>query len=143
MTDGPVEVLLVHFPDNRFRPELVASLIDLVELGTIRLLDLVVIRKDNDGTVTSLEIDDLEPETRELFFDLDGEYDGLISDEDITLAGADLPGGTSAAMLIWENTWAARFAAALRDSGADVVVHDRLPQPVVEEALAALSGDAV
>ena len=93
MPEGPVEYLLVTFPDGQFRGELVASLVDLVDTETIRILDLVVIAKANDGTVTSLEIDDLDDNHRDLFSDLCGEYGGLPSAEEIAFAAEGLDSG--------------------------------------------------
>ncbi|MGX7678982.1 DUF6325 family protein [Jatrophihabitans sp. DSM 45814] len=139
MARGPIEYLLVKFPDNRFRAELVPALINLVEMNTVRILDLVVISRGADGTVASMEIDDLDEDVRELFFELDGEYDGLISDADIELAAAGVEPGSTAVALIWENTWAAAFAEALRDADGEVIANERIPRPVAEMALAALA----
>lgn len=141
MTDGPVEILMVGFPDDRLRPKLVSALVDLVETETIRLLDVVVAAKDDEGSVRVLEIDDLDADARELFYDLDGEYGGLVGEQDVLLAAERLPAGTSAVLLVWENRWAARFAAAVRDSGGGLIMHERVPRDAAAEALAALERD--
>lgn len=138
MPEGPFEYVLVRFPGERFRAELVSALIDLVGLGNVRILDLVIIKKDAEGGVASMEIHELDDDTRELFFDLDGEYDGLFSDEDIALAADEIASGDMAVALIWEDIWAAKFAAAVREAAGEVVVSERLPRAAVQQALTEL-----
>jgi hypothetical protein len=139
MADGPVEYLVVEFPGTQFHGDLVAALTDLVASGTVRILDLVLVRKESDGTVDSLEIDDLDDEVRALFTDLDGEYDGLFSDEDVALAAEALDPGHMAAAIVFENTWAARFVTALRAADGVVVVNERIPAEIVDAAMAAFA----
>ncbi len=138
MEIGPVEYIVISFPGNQFNGDVAPALAELVREGTVRVIDLVFIHKDEDGNVTSFEYDE-RPETAQ-FADVDGEADGLISDEDIEFAAAQLPLNSSAALLIWEDVWATRFAKAVRDSGGEVITGARVPRDVVEAALAALSG---
>jgi hypothetical protein len=135
MTEGPFEYVLVGFPDEGFRAELVSALIDLVGFGTVRILDLIVIRKDEAGAVAALEIDELDDELRDLFFDLDGEYDGLLNDSDIDIAARAVAPGHAAVLLIWEDVWAAKFAEDMRRIEGEVIVNERLYAPVVARAL--------
>jgi hypothetical protein len=132
MTLGPVEYLVIGFPGSRFKGEIVPALGNLVETGTIRILDLVFVKKDADGTITSFEYDALE-ETSE-FGALDGEAGGLLSDDDVALAAEELEPNTSAALLVWEDTWAAPLAEALRDAGGVLIAGERIPHEVVDAA---------
>jgi hypothetical protein len=136
MTTGPVEYIIVGFPGNQFNGEIAPELIALVESGTIRILDLVFIGKDADGTVVSFEIEDLE--ALPAFADLDAEVGGLISPEDIEYAAAQLEPNSSAALLLWEDLWAAPFAEAVRGSGGVLLGGARIPHELIEPALSEL-----
>jgi hypothetical protein len=138
MSDGPVEYLVVEFPGDEFHGELVAALNDLVITRTVHILDLVLVAKDLEGNVESLEIDDLDSEVNALFVDLDGEYDGLFGEEDIELAAAALEPGHMAVVIVFENSWAARFVNAMRAAGGVVVANERIPAEVIDAALAGL-----
>jgi hypothetical protein len=102
------------------------------------MLDLVIIKKDAEGAVASMEIHELDDDIRELFFDLDGEYEGLFSDEDIASAADEIASGDMAIALIWEDVWAGTFAAAVREAAGEVVVSERLPRAAVQQALTEL-----
>jgi Family of unknown function (DUF6325) len=136
MTVGPVEYIIVGFPGNKFTGAIAPELIALVESGTVRVLDLIFIGKDADGSVLSFEIDDLDDAAG--FGNLDGEVGGLISPEDIEFAAAQLEPNSSAALLIWEDVWAAPFAQAVRDSGGVLLQGARIPYELIEPALSAL-----
>jgi hypothetical protein len=133
MTLGPVEYLIVGFPGNKFNGEIAPELVALVESGTVRILDLIFIGKDADGSVVAFEIDELAD-----FANLDGEVGGLISPEDVEHAAASLEPNSSAALLIWEDVWAAPFAAAVRNSGGFVLEGARIPHELIDLALADL-----
>ena len=107
MAIGPVEYIIVGFPGNKFNGEIAPELGKLVESGTIRILDLVFITKDADGEVRAVEFEDHDDVA--LFNALEGEVGGLISDEDIEYAATELEPNSSAALLIWEDLWAAPF----------------------------------
>jgi hypothetical protein len=125
---GPIDYLVVEWPAGK-QPtgEALPMLVDLVDRGLIRVLDLAFVRKEEDGTVTGLSLEDLDldgnPELR-LFA---GARSGLLGDDDYVEAGEALEIGSSAALLIFENTWAAPFATALRRSGAQLVANGRIP----------------
>lgn len=127
---GPVDYLLVEWTGRQPNGELAPHLIDLVDRGLVRILDLVFLSKAEDGTVEAIELGEL-PEL-EVFA---GASSGLVDEEDLAEAGAVLEPGTSAALLIYENTWAAPFAVAMRKSGGQVVSSGRIP---VQQILAAL-----
>lgn len=135
---APVEYLIIGFPGNRFSGEIMPALTELVEGDVIRIIDLVFVKKDADGEVTAFEFEDLQ-EAAELGFDqLDGEAGGLLSDEDLELAAAALAPDSSAALIVWEQRWAERIADAIRNAGGEIVAGERIPDPVVDAALAGL-----
>jgi Family of unknown function (DUF6325) len=131
---GPIDYLLVEWPGRQPTGEAAPHLIDLVDRGLIRILDLVFLHKDEDGSLARLEISDLGDQV-EAFADFEGASSGLLSDEDTDEAGSALEPGTSAALLVYENRWAAPFASALRRSGGQLVATGRIP---IQAMLAAL-----
>jgi hypothetical protein len=131
---GPIDYLIVEWPGRQPTGEAVPHLIDLVDGGLIRILDLAFITKAEDGSVAALEISDLGDEIAAF----EGASSGLLGDDDVEEAGAALEPGTSAALFVFENRWAAPFAAAVRRSGGQLVASGRIP---VQDVLAAL--DAV
>jgi hypothetical protein len=137
---GPIDYLLVEWPGKQPTGEAMPHLIDLVDRGLIRILDLAFITKAEDGSVAALEIADLGDEI-EAFAAFDGVSSGLLDDGDIGEAAGALEPGTSAALLVFENRWAAPFAAAVRNSGGQLVASGRIPIQAVLAALdAAESG---
>jgi len=131
---GPIDYLLVEWPGRQPTGEAAPHLIDLVDRGLIRILDLVFLHKDEDGSLARLEISDLGDQV-EAFADFEGASSGLLSDEDTDEAANALEPGTSAALLVYENRWAAPFASALRRSGGQLVATGRIP---IQSVLAAL-----
>jgi Family of unknown function (DUF6325) len=133
---GPVEYLVVGFPGNNFKGEIAPALAKLVDDKLVRILDLIFIGKDLDGTTVTLEVDEVDGEAS--FSVVDGEIGGLIGDDDISHAAAGLEPGSSAALLIWEDLWAAPFAQAVRNADGIVLEGGRIPADVIEAALTAL-----
>ena len=131
---GPIDYILVEWPGRQPNGEVAPHLVDLVDRGLIRILDLAFIAKAEDGTVSGLEIADVGGEVAELSI-FEGASSGLLADEDIEDAGRVLEPGTSAALLVFENTWAGPFASAVRRSGGQLVASGRIP---VQAFLAAL-----
>jgi hypothetical protein len=131
---GPIDYLLVEWPGKQPTGEALPHLVDLVDRGLIRILDLAFITKAEDGSVAALEISDLGDEV-DAFAAFEGASSGLLSDDDHSEAGNALEPGTSAALLVFENRWAAPFAAAVRRSGGQLVASGRIP---VQDVLAAL-----
>ena len=138
---GPIDYLLVEWPGRQPSGEVAPHLVDLVERGLIRIIDLALISKDEDGNVAGIEIEDLGDGSAELSV-FEGASSGLISDDDLGEAGAALEPGTSAALLVYENTWAAPFAAAVRRSGGQLVASGRIPVEAIEAALDAAESNA-
>ncbi|WP_148668781.1 DUF6325 family protein, partial [Streptomyces sp. WAC05950] len=131
---GPVDYLVVEFPGNRMTGEGLPLLVDLVDRGIIRILDLVFVRKDADGSVVALELKDAGGGEMDLTV-FEGAASGLLGQDDIDEAGAALEAGNSAGILVYENVWAAPFARALRRGGAQLVAGGRIP---VQALLASL-----
>jgi hypothetical protein len=134
---GPVDYILIEWPHPRPTGEIASIVVDLVDRGIIRVLDLAFMAKDEDGSVAALEISDIGEEVEELKV-FEGASSGLISDEDITEAGSALEPGSAAALLVFENSWAAPFAMAVRRSGGQLVANGRIPVQAVVAALDAL-----
>ena len=131
---GPIDYLLIAWPDPHPNGEIAPLLVDLVDRGIIRILDLAFVAKSEDGTVAGLEIADLGEQVAELEV-FEGASSGLLSDDDLEEAGAALDPGSAAAVLVFENRWAAPFAVAVRRSGGQLVANGRIP---IQTILAAL-----
>lgn len=139
MTDeielGPVDYFVVEFPGNKMTGEGLPLLVDLVDRGIVRILDLEFIRKDTDGRVTAFEITDLDGDRQLDLAVFDGAFSGLLDQEDLASAAALIEPGSSAGIVVFENRWAAPFIGALRRGGAQLVASGRIP---VEDLLSAL-----
>lgn len=136
---GPVEFLIVEFPGNKFSGEIVPELIALVENGTIHIIDLLFIKKDADGNVSSFELPDLDADEASPFDELDGDVDGLVSEEDVAEAAQLLAPESSAALLVFENVWAEHFTTAVRNANGRVVANARIPMEQIDAARAGRS----
>ena len=131
---GSVELAVIAFPGSKFKGEIVPALADLVDNGVVEILDLVVVSKGDDGDVLALEISEIEEGG--MFDELEGEAGGLLSEEDLVTAGEVLEPGSTAAVIVWENTWARKLITAIRDAGGELVAHDRLDAETVNMAMA-------
>ncbi|MEU0069880.1 DUF6325 family protein [Streptomyces sp. NPDC006332] len=132
---GPIDYLVVEFPGNRMTGEGFPLLVDLVDRGLIRILDLLFVRREQDGSVVGLEIADLNRDGALDLTVFEGVRSGLLGQDDIEEAAAALEPGNSAGILVYENLWAAPFATALRHGGAQLVASGRIPVPAVLAAL--------
>jgi uncharacterized membrane protein len=136
MDIGPVEYVIIGFPGNDFKGEIAPALAELIESNTIRILDLVFVGKDADSNVVAFEFDEIDALSG--FADLDGETGGLLTPDDIAYAAAGLEPNSSAALLLWEDVWATKFAKAVRNSGGVLLEGSRIPYELVEAAFADL-----
>jgi Family of unknown function (DUF6325) len=135
---GPVDYVVLEWPGGQpTAGEVQPLLLDLVDRGIVRILDIAFVAKDRDGSVSGVELGDLK-EAAAAFAEFEGASSGLLGFDDLQEAAAALDPGTSAAVLVWENRWAAPVARALRRSGGQLVASGRIP---VQAILAAL--DAV
>jgi hypothetical protein len=124
---GPVDYLVVEFPPDtgNFTGEMAAELAELVDTGIIRILDVLILRKDDDGDIEAFEIDDLE-EVSEIVH-LEAEIAEILAADDVAHLAAAMDNGTTAGVIVWENTWAAPFASAARRAGGQLVASGRIP----------------
>ena len=135
---GPVDYLVVEWPAGKEPTgEGLKHLVDLTDRGLIRVLDLAFVRKNEDGTLDGLLVADLDQDGTLDLAEFEGASSGLLSEHDYDEAGAALEPGASAAILIYENRWAAPFAAAVRRSGAELIASGRIPVDALMEALEA------
>ena len=137
---GPIDYLVVEFPGNRMTGEAFPLLLDLVDRGIIRILDLLFVRKETDGRLSGLAIADLDSDGQLDLAVFEGASSGLLGADDVEDAGSVLQPGSSAGILVYENLWAAPIAVALRRSGGQLVASGRIS---VQAALAALEAAEV
>ena len=139
---GPIDYLVLEFPGTQLTGEGLPMLVDLVDRGIIRILDLVFIKKELDGTISGLELNDLTADgTVDHLRIFEGASSGLVGTDDIQDAASVLEPGNSAGLLIFENTWAAPFIAAMRRSGAQVAASGRIPAQDLLDVLDAIEAD--
>jgi len=131
MAVGPVDVYIIGFPGNKFTGRIAPAILDLVENGTIRILDLLFVTKDADGVVTSLQAADID-EDGAAFLSLDVTQPGALGHEDAEEVSDDLPANSSALLLAFENLWAGKVVDALRAADAVLIDSIRIPVDVVE-----------
>ena len=131
MAVGPVDVYIIGFPGNKFSGRIAPAIMELVENGTIRILDLLFVTKDADGVLTTLEAKDIG-EDGAAFVAIDVSHPGALGDEDAAEVADDLPADSSALLIAYENTWVGKVVDALRDADAVLIDSIRIPADVVE-----------
>ena len=134
---GPVDWIVVEFPGSRFNGEIVPALVDLVQRDLVRVLDLLVLKKDDDGTLEAFELSNLDDKEVGELRSYESELAMLLSEEDVTSLAAAIEPGSSAGVVVWENTWAAPFASAVRRSGGQLVASGRIPTQALLAAIEA------
>jgi Family of unknown function (DUF6325) len=135
MSIGPVEYLIVAFPGNRFKGEIIPALRELVDAGTIRIIDLAFVMKNADGAVVTAEMGDLDSEVFKALDALTPETLGLLNEEDLAAAAEELEPNSSAALLVWEDVWATKLRDAILNAGGELLDLERLPKEVVDAAI--------
>jgi len=135
---GPVDYVVVEFPAgaSNFTGEMAAELVALVDSGTIRLIDVLILTKNEDGTIDAMELSDID-ELGELQA-LEAQLADLLAEEDVEHLAAAMDPGSTAGVLIWENLWAAPFAAAARRSGGQLIANGRIP---IQAIIASIEAD--
>lgn len=137
---GPIDYVLIEFPRDRLDGSAGSALVDLVESGVIRLLDLVVVSKSEDGAVEAIEVTDpAGPGAGFAYFA--GARSGLLGDDDMQEAAGAMASGTVAALIVYENSWAIPFVGAVRHSGGELIASARIPAPEVMAALDSLEAE--
>ena len=139
---GPVEYIVIRFEGDRLSGDILPALNDLLDRGLVRMIDIAVVSKDRDGTVSILETQELSPEIASAFLAMTGEASGLLSEADLQALAEDLAPGTTAAALLFEHVWATRFAVAVRAANGELVLSERIPDAVMVEASAQLLAQA-
>ena len=140
MEIGPVEMVVLTFPNERADPDVVSSLAEVVEQGYATILDLVFLSRESSGEIRVVDFDeDLDEAGLARLTVADGR--AVLSDEDMDVVRETLEPGTSAALIVYENTWARRVAGAVRGAGGEVALHVQIPRETVEAALAAAEAE--
>ena len=135
---GPVDYIVVEFPGSKFNGEIAPALVDLVDRGIVRVLDLIMIVKEADGSFDAIEIADLDESEVGQLLRLETHIAELLSEEDVVSLAAAIEPGSTAALLVYENKWAAPFASAVRHAGGQLVANGRIP---IQALVAALEAD--
>jgi dihydroorotase-like cyclic amidohydrolase len=135
---GPIDYLLLQYPPGADTTASGAALVDLVAGATVRILDLIVIRKHDDGSFSGLDITDVSDHGIGGFVAFEGARSGLVDDDDLSEASQVMDPGTTAVLVVYENTWARGFVSAARDAQAEVIASARIPADEVMAALDAL-----
>ena len=135
---GPVDYLVVEFPAgaSNFTGEMAAELLALVDSGTIRVIDILILTKDEDGSIEAMELSDVEDLGP--LQALEAELAELLAEEDVAHLAAAMDPGSTAGVLIWENLWAAKFASAARRSGGQLIANGRIP---IQAIIASIEAD--
>jgi hypothetical protein len=131
---GPISYVIVEFPGNQMTGEGLPILVDLVDRGIIRILDLLFVTNDG-GTLTAIDVSDVDGDGDLDLTIFEGASSGLLDDSDLADAAGVIEPGSSAAILVFENSWAAGFTQALRNGGAELVAAGYIPQDVLLESL--------
>jgi hypothetical protein len=141
MFDLPLEYALVAFPGAKPTGKIVPELLDLGERGIVRFVDIVFIQKDEDGTIDTVELNDLDPETYELFVPMGEHVASLFTNDDLEIAAGKLPKGSAAVLFLWENLWVANLRKAIVDAGGELVERLQIAPEVMDEFKRALASE--
>jgi hypothetical protein len=134
MEVGPVDVYIIGFPGNKFNGRVAPAILELVENGTIRILDLLFVSKDSEGVTTVIQAEDLDEEGAG-FLEIDVTQPGALNEEDAEEVSDDLPADSSAMLIAFENVWARKVVDALQDADAVLIDSIRIPVDVVQAAI--------
>ena len=133
MFDLPLEYALIAFENAEPTGKIVPELLDLAERGIVRFVDIVFIQKDEDGSTRTIELNDLDPETYEMFVPMGEHVSSLFTNDDLEIAAGKLPNGSAAALFLWENLWVAGLRKAIVDAGGELVERAQIAPEVVRE----------
>ncbi len=132
---GPVQCAVFGFPGSNFSGEIAPALADLVDKGIIRVIDLVFAIKDKDGSTAVVELEDLDPDKKAPWAGIAESPAGILNDDDVDAIADALEPGDAAALLVWEDVWAAGFAQAVRNADGELLLLERIPFDVVNAAI--------
>jgi hypothetical protein len=132
-------LLVVKFPGNQFKGEIAPALQELIDNGTIHVIDLIFAIKDENGTLAVLELNDLGDQRLAVVQPKQSELSGALTEDDARSLTGSLENNSSAAIMLFENTWAAKFAEAMRNANGELVLNERIPRAVIDELIAELA----
>jgi len=141
MLDLPLEYALIEFKDAKFSGKIIPELLHLAERGIVRFVDIAFIQKEEDGNTRTLELNDLDPETYELFVPIGEHVSNLFTNDDLQIAASKLPNGSAAVLFLWENLWVADLRKAIVDAGGELVERAQIATEIVEEFKQALAAE--
>ena len=141
MLDHPLEYALVDFKGNKFSGKIVPELLDLAERGIVRFADIVFIQKDKDGSMRTLELNDLDPKSYKEFVPLGKHVQSLFTEEDLQIEAGRLRKNTSALLILWENVWAENLRKSVVAAGGTLVERGQIPPDVVKQVKKGLAAD--
>jgi len=141
MLDRPLEYALVEFKGDKFSGKIVPELLDLAERGIVRYVDIVFIQKDRDGTIRTIELNDLDPEGYEMFVPLGKHVSSLFTNDDLEIAAAKLRKNSSAALFLWENLWMDNLRKALLEANGQLTERGQISPEVVKQFKQALAAE--
>ena len=133
MFDLPLEYALIKFEDARPTGKIVPELLDLAARGIVRFIDIVFIQKEADGNIRTVELNDLDPESYEMFVPIGEHVSSLFTNDDLEIAASKLPENSAAMLLLWENLWVANIRQALLDAGGELVERAQIAPEVVKQ----------
>jgi uncharacterized membrane protein len=135
-TAAPIELVLINFPQNKPRGEVISALERLVKDNVIRIIDILLVSKDRSGNVTTSEISNLEGDELKVFQPIVSETQGILSAKDAEALSAEMKNDSSAGLMLFEDTWAQELAQAIDRAGGEVVVNERIPRNVLAQVAA-------
>jgi hypothetical protein len=133
MFDLPLEYALIKFEDAKPTGKIVPELLDLAARGIVRFIDIVFIQKEADGSIRTVELNDLDPEAYEMFVPLGEHVSSLFTNDDLQIAASKLAEGSAAMLILWENLWVAGFGKAIQDAGGQLMERAQIAPEIVAE----------
>ena len=141
MFDLPLEYALIKFEDAKPTGKIVPELLDLARRGIVRFIDIVFIHKEADGNIRTVELNDLDPESYEMFVPMGEHVSSLFTNDDLAIAASKLAEGSAAMLILWENLWVAGIGKAIQDAGGQLVERAQIPPEVIEQFEQGLTGE--
>ena len=133
MLDLPLEYALIEFKGDKFSGKIVPELLDLAERGIVRFVDIVFIQKEKDGSMRTVELNDLDPKSYKMFVPMGKHVSSLFTNDDLEIAASKLPENTAAMLFLWENLWMDNLRKAIADSGGKLVERAQIAAEVVKQ----------
>jgi hypothetical protein len=143
MKYGPIDFLALEFKGNQFKGEIIPALLELVNKEIVRVIDLVIVQKDANGKVFMREMQQMDPSTVAIFDPLKAQITGIVQLEDIEMIGEKVENNSTAAIMLFENLWPIKFREAVLNANGRLVMHERIPDAVVEETLEKFASENV